>query len=209
MAGQTTTRTKSSRGRIIEATAGLIRRQGIHVTSIADIGAESGASVGSIYHHFGNKDRIIQSLASSTLDWPIGVLASAELNWTPTVAFEMAINTLAESPEVGDLIVQLAAGAINDDTLGRALSEQFNRFAESIEMALADWADANDIPASELPTIVQVIGGLVIGHNAQRLLNREFDEEVYRQRCLRFLETLDRPCGSADCVGAAEHRSAE
>lgn len=50
------------RRRILAAALGCFDESGVEAASIAEICARSGASVGSVYHHFGNKDGIVRAL---------------------------------------------------------------------------------------------------------------------------------------------------
>lgn len=53
---------------ILQAAIACFNEQGIEATSIDAIRARSGASVGSIYHHFGNKEGIVAHLFLNGLD---------------------------------------------------------------------------------------------------------------------------------------------
>jgi AcrR family transcriptional regulator len=67
----------SARRRVILAAAlKLFTRKGFAATSIDDIRQASGASVGSIYHHFGDKAGVAAALYAESLgDYQRGVLA--------------------------------------------------------------------------------------------------------------------------------------
>ena len=53
---------RSRRDEILSAALGCFVRQGYTATTIEDIRRKSGASVGSLYHHFGGKDRIAAAI---------------------------------------------------------------------------------------------------------------------------------------------------
>jgi AcrR family transcriptional regulator len=55
---KTNLRSSGRRAAILEAALDCFCHQGFDATSIEDICARSGASIGSIYHHFGSKDGI-------------------------------------------------------------------------------------------------------------------------------------------------------
>ena len=46
----------------LEAALRLFSRQGFRATSMRQIAAESGISVGNLYHHFANKEELFQRL---------------------------------------------------------------------------------------------------------------------------------------------------
>ena len=52
----------SRKDEILQAALACFTEHGVDVTTIAMIRDRSGASIGSLYHHFGNKERIIAAL---------------------------------------------------------------------------------------------------------------------------------------------------
>src|SRR5690348_17214641 len=69
--------TEARRREILDAALACFLRDGIAATGVEDIRRESGASVGSIYHHFGGKDGIVAALATEALgDYQRGLVAT-------------------------------------------------------------------------------------------------------------------------------------
>lgn len=65
------------RGTIIAAALECFDREGVLGTSIEDIRALSGASIGSIYHHFGSKERLaVMVYMECGLDYQRGFLST-------------------------------------------------------------------------------------------------------------------------------------
>ena len=63
-------------GRILEAALDAFSENGFAATTIADVRKRSGASVGSIYHHFGDKEGIAAALYVECLrDYHEGLIA--------------------------------------------------------------------------------------------------------------------------------------
>ncbi|MCC7078670.1 MAG: TetR/AcrR family transcriptional regulator [Acidimicrobiia bacterium] len=56
------------RRRILDAALDCFREQGIAATTIDDIRRRSGASVGSIYHHFGGRDGVVAAACAEPLE---------------------------------------------------------------------------------------------------------------------------------------------
>lgn len=70
--------TAHRRAEILAGAAACFARTGIEAATIADIRAASGASTGSIYHHFGDKEGIVAALYVETLrGYQAGYLAAA------------------------------------------------------------------------------------------------------------------------------------
>lgn len=61
-------RTEDPRQQVLDAVLVLFSERGYFATSIQDISRESAVSVGSIYHHFGDKEGIARTLYQSLSD---------------------------------------------------------------------------------------------------------------------------------------------
>ena len=76
-------RSERSRASILDAALELFSRQGYRATSIRDIAGGSGASTGSVYHHFRDKETIFATLlqqfqhASEGPDFPLNRVLAA------------------------------------------------------------------------------------------------------------------------------------
>lgn len=55
-------RSDASTRKVLKAALSLFSRQGFRATTMRQIARRSGLSVGNLYHHFGNKERIFQQL---------------------------------------------------------------------------------------------------------------------------------------------------
>lgn len=67
------------REQILEAALAAFDEQGVLGAGIEDIRTRSGASIGSIYHHFGDKEGIAAALHAAVLrDYQAGFLAAVE-----------------------------------------------------------------------------------------------------------------------------------
>jgi AcrR family transcriptional regulator len=74
------------RDSILDAALSCFSQRGYDATTIEEIRARSGASVGSIYHHFGGKDRIAAALYEEALrDYQAGFLEALGGNGERTI----------------------------------------------------------------------------------------------------------------------------
>ena len=55
-------RTDATQQRILDAATGVFGAHGFTAATMADIVAASGASIGSIYHHFGGKNELFLAI---------------------------------------------------------------------------------------------------------------------------------------------------
>ncbi len=165
---------------IIDATADLIRTRGVSGISIADIIAESGTSAGSIYHHFPNKQAVVVEVAHQTLRWPLTAIdAYADRPASPADLFGYAVEALRLEPDLADLLVQLGAGALTDDDLGRHLRAEFTQLRDSLDATLRAWAQRNGVAHERMNGLGQMLVGLTLGYAAQRALVDDFDDDAY------------------------------
>ena len=63
----------SPRGRLLAAAAKLFRAKGYSRTTVRDLAAEVGILSGSIFHHFNNKDEILDHDPESVIDGYFGI----------------------------------------------------------------------------------------------------------------------------------------
>lgn len=68
-------RTDDPRQQVLDAVLKLFSERGYFATSIQDISRESGVSVGSIYHHFGDKEGIARTLYQTLSEQMSGRIA--------------------------------------------------------------------------------------------------------------------------------------
>ncbi len=183
-----------SRILIIDAAAELIREKGVQATSISDITKLSGASAGSIYHHFASKEAIVVEVTHQVIRYPLGALAAYRDNPTgPAELFTFATQALQANPELGDLLVQLGAGATTDGELGRHLRDEFTPLAEAVQEDLHNWALVNDLPPEMVQGRGQILFGLLLGFVAQRRLVGSFDADAYLRQSLQLLNVEHDP----------------
>ena len=175
-----TIRGQRSRQAIIAAAAELITSEGVQQTSMAEISATSKVSTGAIYHHFPNKAAIVVEVAKQTLAWPHqALLEYADRPAAPEMLFKFAIETLISDHSLGNLLLQLGAGAGTDDDLGRALRAEFTPLRLAVQDSMNNWAKLNGVPATNVEKISQLLSGLVLGFADQQVLLDCFDEKAY------------------------------
>ncbi len=69
-------RNEDPRQQVLDAVLVLFSQRGYFATSVQDISRESGVSVGSIYHHFGDKEGIARNLYHT-----LGERMSSRISW--------------------------------------------------------------------------------------------------------------------------------
>lgn len=106
------------RQQIIDAAYRCFARKGFHQATMRDIYAESGLSVGAVYHYFSSKDAIIQASFEFDYERSLALLTAAMENDDPLKALHELIDFffrgLANAAE-------LDAGRVNVQGWGEAL----------------------------------------------------------------------------------------
>lgn len=178
----------SSRGAIVEAAAQLIRVSGVQGTSITELIAASGTSAGAIYHHFPSKNAIVVEVAREAMAWPMSALATyRDRPASPSELLSFAVNALTAESGLGDLLIQLGAGAATDDELGKQLRVEFAQLRDSVDQTMRAWASANQVPLGRVHGYSQLLIGLTLGFVSQRRLVSDFDEKAYASQAVRLL----------------------
>ena len=116
-------RTTSKRDDIIAAAAALIRGKGVHAASIKAIIDASGASAGTIYHHFKNKNDIVLAVAQHAIAEPITTILTRPRSGplSPGLLFREVSEAVLGGHIDSALIVQLWAGSSTDPELNAML----------------------------------------------------------------------------------------
>lgn len=165
---------------IIDAAAELIRSHGVPGTAVAEIIARSGTSAGAVYHHFSGKQAIVVAVAHQVLQWPLSAMEDYADNPAPPAAlFGYAVEAMRYEPELAELLVQLGAGALTDDSLGCQLQSEFSQLRDHLDQTLHRWAEINSIPRESLTGVGQMLVGLTLGYATQRALVEDFDTDAY------------------------------
>ncbi len=84
----------SRKDSILEAALACFSEHGVEATTIEMIRERSGASIGSLYHHFGNKERILAALYVAGTEAYHGFLQDA---WQHVDGAQSAVETLVGS----------------------------------------------------------------------------------------------------------------
>jgi AcrR family transcriptional regulator len=149
------------RAAVLSAALACFNARGVEATGIGDICAASGASVGSVYHHFGNKEGIAVALLAGGLSDHVDHL---ERNLAKARTAKQAIHALVET-----LLEWVAANPdwaryiynVRHGSLGQAADEQLRavnaRYGAVMDRCLGPHFAAGafrKLPRETLPSLV-------------------------------------------------------
>lgn len=146
------------RRQILDAARRCFIRNGFHATSMQDVLAEAGLSVGAIYRYFKGKDDIIAAIAAEALAEVATAFATYDGDEPPPLddivdlVLQVEKPPLAGSPESARLLVQIWSEALRSPALATQLADVM--------------AGARD-----------VVGGLVVRHQERGLLRADIPAE--------------------------------
>ncbi|GAB3754062.1 TetR/AcrR family transcriptional regulator [Microlunatus parietis] len=119
-------RRRRQQDRIVRAAATLFARQGIHRTSMQQIAAEAGMSVGSLYQYLPNKEAIIAEATLANDRATAQVLGEhPDFQQLRDLLGETLRRTAAAAVEHVVLSVEISAEASRNPAVAERLAEQF------------------------------------------------------------------------------------
>lgn len=189
---------------ILEAAVRVFARQGFHACRVADIADEAGVAYGLVYHYFGSKDEILDTLFLERWAIMLETIRNVDAQPIPARAKLRAIasfiiDSYVHDPDLMKVIIVEVTRAANSfgQTHLAQIREAFVLIAEIVTGAQADGQFTSEI-AAEFAAIAfygaieQVLTGWIFG-----LLPR--GEEHYEQAKQLVVETI---CGGLDAPRA-------
>ncbi|MGW8393565.1 TetR/AcrR family transcriptional regulator [Pseudoduganella sp. HUAS MS19] len=125
---------------ILSSALAVFSEQGIEATSIEDIRQRSQASVGSIYHHFGNKEGIAAALFAQGLDnyWQQikdNVARASNAEFAIHAIVSTHLHWIVEQPDMARFLFarRQAVSAEHDDAIRQRTASHFREVFEKLK----------------------------------------------------------------------------
>ncbi|KQZ45112.1 TetR/AcrR family transcriptional regulator [Duganella sp. Root1480D1] len=125
---------------ILSAALAVFSEKGNEATSIEDIRLRSQASVGSIYHHFGNKEGIAAALFAQGLDgyWQqikANVAQAGNAEFAIHAIVSTHLNWIVEHPDMARFLFarRQAVSAEHDDAIRQRTADHFKEVFEKLK----------------------------------------------------------------------------
>ena len=134
------TKGERSRGKLVTATAELLRRQGYHATGLSEIVAESGAPRGSLYFYFpGGKDELAcAALTVAGEEWRRRIAAAVEDTAELGAAIDAIVTLLADDLEASGYQHGCPAAAVALEATSEPVRQTVAAHYAAWEAAIAD-----------------------------------------------------------------------
>ena len=190
---------------ILDAAIRVFARQGFHACRVSDIADEAGVAYGLVYHYFGSKEEILNTLFTER--WQVMLDAIAEIDARQEVpardklymVASFIIDSYRHDPDLMKVIIVEVTRAAN--SFGRAhlptIREAYDGIANIVEGARADGSFKPDISSDWAAmcfygAIEQLLSGWIFD------LLPKSDEEFERAKDL-VVETI---CGGLEVESA-------
>lgn len=189
--GGMTTRGANKRDVIVAAATELIRTRGVHETSIADIIGASGASAGTIYHHFAGKHDIILAVALTAVGGPLqaAIASTGDGPISPGDVFRVVARTVLGGQIESAVIVQLWAGSAAEPGLKEFLQREMAGARQAVIQRIDAWLEEHEVALpGHAERLAELTIGLVMGLLAERLIISDIDQDAYVRNAARMLD---------------------
>ena len=176
------------RDQILRAALSCFARQGFHSTTLQDIRAEAGLSIGAVYSYFDSKDAIVAALTSEGRQATAARFKAARRAVSPLDQLRTMLAELKrpQNLKVYQVDVRSWGEAIGDPALRETyLTSQASLVAMLAEIA-APLAEAKDVAPAAL---AELIGAAVTGAMVRRAVQPGADLEPMLCALLTLLET--------------------
>jgi AcrR family transcriptional regulator len=164
------------RQQILDAARACFVRNGFHTTSMQDVIAEAGLSVGAVYRYFKSKNEIIEAIADS-YSHQIGTVLEVvtgepgrPLEEVMRAAFEVMDANVGPDGALR-IAVQVWAEAVRDERAAAIAGRLYRRFRDTFVAVARRAIDHGELPADAEPAAIgAALFSLVVGYGLQRLL---------------------------------------
>ncbi|HWE46695.1 MAG TPA: helix-turn-helix domain-containing protein [Caulobacteraceae bacterium] len=163
------------RRQLLDAAKRCFRAVGFHATTMAEVAAEAGVSVGLIYQHFASKEALIEGIVLEDLEQQMRDMAVVLDHRPKTLIEAIALATKANLRIMLDrdrtaLMIEIAAEATRNPKIRAFVAETEARIGPDYHerlMALkpADWSD------EKMAARFEVLGGMLRGLALQAAMN--------------------------------------
>lgn len=174
-----------TRSRIVEAATALFLRDGFRATSVEQVAAEAGFTVGAVYSNFANKTELGVAVVDAMYEQELTRITTEvdeALDATPSRWLAALTNwqgSLLGDQRLMRLEIEINAFSTRDGTFGRATASRFARLrsvaAELIGRLEAEGGFALPVPRE---TAALAIVALVLGVGIQRAADPSIKADV-------------------------------
>jgi AcrR family transcriptional regulator len=199
------------RQQILDAGRACFARNGFHATSMQDVIAEAGLSVGAFYRYFKSKDELIEAIAQQSVGPILGAIRPVtELEPAPTLAEAIAMIVEGIEPHATregtfGMAIQVWGESLRSPAQERLIKDIYGRLSALVRRIVERADRAGHLPpGADIDAVATVMFSLIPGFALQRVLLGGLDRDTYVrgvQTCFDTSMARHRsPPGSADAT---------
>lgn len=174
------------RQQILEAARRCFLRNGFHATSMQDVIAEAGLSVGAVYRYFKSKHEIVSEIAEQTtggLNAALTQIAHHQPPYSLDESMERVLEII-DSQTGPDgmyrMALQVWAETVRDAAVAEMIAGKYRTIRETFVLIARQARDAGELPPdADTEAVGAVLFGLIPGYALQRVLIGEPDRRTY------------------------------
>jgi AcrR family transcriptional regulator len=174
------------RAQILDAARRCFLRDGFHNTSMQDVIAEAGLSVGAFYRYFRSKNELVAAIAETVIGQAEEVFAQlfAQDPRPPLVDAVDRTLEFVDAQTGPDGMLRLAlpvwAESLRDPMLAEFVAEKYERIRSHFVTVAAQARQAGELPPdADVEAVGAVLFGMVPGYALQRILTGGPDKKTY------------------------------
>jgi AcrR family transcriptional regulator len=179
------------RQQILDAARTCFIRNGFHASSMQDVIAEAGLSVGAVYRYFKSKTDIVDAIAEQYAEQIWGAFATLVQDDRPLAG--VGIIEAATGPDGPmRLAVQVWSESLRDERIAATAKRVYTRFRSNFVEIARRAVQTGELPAGTDPDATgAALFSLVLGYGLQKLLTGAPDKEAYITGLRAVLGTKD------------------
>jgi AcrR family transcriptional regulator len=173
------------RQQILDAAQTCFLRNGFHATSMQDVIAEAGLSIGAVYRYFKGKNEIVEAIALGYADQVGGLVAALSADPDRSLADVMAGAIGVIDDNLGPagpmrLAVQVWSEALRDERVGAIVDKVYGAIRASFVSVAERAAESGELDRDLDPEATgAALFALVIGYGLQKILTGRPDKDSY------------------------------
>jgi AcrR family transcriptional regulator len=185
------------RQQILDAARICFLRNGFHTTSMQDVIAEAGLSVGAVYRYFKSKNDIVEAIAEQYASQVSELLAMLIDDPERSLADVMQGAVGVIDANIGPdgpmrLAVQVWAEALRDARVGEIAEHVYSRLRGSFVTVARRAVETGELPADTDPEATgAALFSLVVGYGLQKMLTGRPDHDTYVKGLRTLLGSKD------------------
>lgn len=171
------------RQQILDAARVCFARNGFHATSMQDVIAEAGLSVGAVYRYFKGKEDLVTAIASSVVDDVTDAISDSD----PAAPLDVVLRRLLDQlyPRLGPegtfhLALQVWAESIRNPTLAGFVRRVQVTLREHVVTLMRRAQDNGYLsPQADAAAVGAVLFSMVLGYLIQQALTGAPDRDTF------------------------------